>query len=391
MREGPKQGASTLGVHAGAPERKAGAPVVPPLVQSATFLGGWGEDASDLLYSRYGNNPNQEQVGRKLAALEGTDAALLLSSGMAALAMSILSQVEQGDHIIASRYLYGTTLALLGDEFRRRGIETTFVDPDIDGCWSSALRDTTRAMVLEIPTNPTLRVFDPRIPAAIARERGIMLIVDATFASPVNMQCADLGVTAVVHSATKYLGGHSDLIAGVVAGSHALIESVRDMMKVYGPSPDPHTAWLLDRGLRTLDMRVQKHNSNALQLARFLESRPEIEVVHYPGLPSHPDHALASELMTGFGGMVSFVVRGGGEAADAFAGALELVMVAPSLGGVETLLSQPRFTSNLHQTPDERRALGIPDGFIRLSVGVEDLADLTADLERGFSAASQVV
>lgn len=391
MREGPKQGASTLGVHAGAPERKAGAPVVPPLVQSATFLGGWGEDASDLLYSRYGNNPNQEQVGRKLAALEGTDAALLLSSGMAALAMSILSQVEQGDHIIASRYLYGTTLALLGDEFRRRGIETTFVDPDIDGCWSSALRDTTRAMVLEIPTNPTLRVFDPRIPAAIARERGIMLIVDATFASPVNMQCADLGVTAVVHSATKYLGGHSDLIAGVVAGSHALIESVRDMMKVYGPSPDPHTAWLLDRGLRTLDMRVQKHNSNALQLARFLESRPEIEVVHYPGLPSHPDHALASELMTGFGGMLSFVVRGGGEAADAFAGALELVMVAPSLGGVETLLSQPRFTSNLHQTPDERRALGIPDGFIRLSVGVEDLADLTADLERGFSAASQVV
>lgn len=390
MTKGPKQGIATRGVHAGAPERRVGAPVVPPLVQSSTFLGGWGEDASELLYTRYGNNPNQEQVGKKIAALEGTEAALLLASGMAAIAMPLLSQLDHGDHVIASRYLYGATLALLGEELPRRGIETTFVDPDIDGCWSSALRENTRALVLEVPTNPTLRIFDPRIPAAVARERKIMLLVDATFASPVNMQCADLGVTAVVHSATKYLGGHSDLIAGVVAGSDELIRGVRDMMKIYGPSPDPHTAWLLDRGLRTLEMRVQKHNTNALELAALLEGRPEVEVVHYPGLASHPDHALASELMTGFGGMLSFVLRGGGDAADAFASALELAMVAPSLGGVETLLSQPRFTSNLHQTPDERMALGIPDGFIRLSVGIEDPADLAADLERGLSAAARV-
>ncbi len=384
------EGMATRGIHAGSLAREPGAPVVPPLVQSATFLGGWGEDGSKLLYTRYGNNPNQTQVGRKLAALEGTEAALLLSSGMAAMAMTLLSQVEQGEHIVASRYLYGTTLSLLTKELPRRGIQTTFVDPDDDECWSAALRENTRAMVLEVPTNPTLRVFDPRVPAALARERGIVLAVDATFASPVNLQCAALGVTAVIHSATKYLGGHSDLIAGVVAGSDELVRGVQELMKLYGPAPDPHMAWLLDRGLRTLDMRVQCHNQNALGLARYLEGRDEVEVVHYPGLPSHPDHALAEELMTGYGGMLSFVLKGGGAAADAFAGALEVAMVAPSLGGVETLLSQPRFTSNLHQTPDERMALGIPDGFIRLSVGVEDSHDLVADLDRGLRAAAQL-
>jgi cystathionine beta-lyase/cystathionine gamma-synthase len=382
---------ATLGIHAGSPERRTGQPVVPPLVQSSTFLGGWGEDASELLYTRYGNNPNQEQVGRKVAALEGTEAALLLSSGMAAMAMTLLSQVGQGDHIVASRYLYGTTLSLLARELPRRGVETTFVDPDVDGSWAEALRENTRAMVLEVPTNPTLRVFDPRIPGVLAEEAGILLAVDATFASPVNMRCVDLGVTAVVHSATKYLGGHSDLIAGVVAGSEELIESVQSLMKLYGPAPDPHTAWLLDRGLRTLALRVQAHNHNALELARFLEERPEVAAVHYPGLRSHPDHELASELMSGFGGMLAFELKGGGDAADAFARALSVVMVAPSLGGVETLLSQPRYTSNLHQTPEERMDLGIPDGFIRLSVGVENSGDLLDDLGRGLRAAAEQV
>jgi len=391
MSKNSKKGLATLGVHAGSPPRTVGEPVVPPLVQSATFLGGWGEDGSKLLYTRYGNNPNQVQAGLKLAALEGTESALLLSSGMAAMAMTLLSQVERGDHIVASRYLYGTTLSLLKNELPRRGIETTFVDPDVEECWTDAFRDNTRAIVLEVPTNPTLRIFDPRIPAALARERGVELVVDATFASPVNMRCAELGVTAVIHSATKYLGGHSDLIAGVVAGSAELVQGVQGMMKLYGPSPVPHTAWLLDRGLRTLDMRVRCHNLNALTLARFLEARPEVEVVHYPGLPSHPDHALATELMTGFGGMLSFVLKGGGEAADAFARALELTMVAPSLGGVETLLCQPRFTSNLHQTQDERLALGIPDGFIRVSVGVEDSEDLLTDMGRGLKAAAELM
>jgi cystathionine beta-lyase/cystathionine gamma-synthase len=385
-----QKGLATLGVHAGSPPRKPGAPVVAPLVQSSTFLGGWGEDGSKLLYTRYGNNPNQAQVSQKLAALEGTESALLLSSGMAAMAMTLLSQVGQGDHIVASRYLYGTTLALLTEEFPRRGIETTFVDPDEEGSWASALRDNSRAIVLEVPTNPTLRVFDPRVPAALARERGIVLAVDATFASPINLRCADLGVTAVIHSATKYLGGHSDLIAGVVAGSDELVRGIQELMKLYGPSPDPHMAWLLDRGLRTLDMRVRTQNQNALALAQSLEARPEVDVVHYPGLASHPDHLLATELMTGFGGMLSFVLKGGGVAADAFAGALELAMVAPSLGGVETLLCQPRFTSNLHQTLQERLALGIPDGFIRLSVGVEAVSDLVEDLERGLTAVGEL-
>jgi cystathionine beta-lyase/cystathionine gamma-synthase len=379
---------STLGVHAGTPDPRAGAPVVPPLVQSATFFGGTGEPASELLYSRYGNNPNQELIGRKMAALEGTEASLLLSSGMAAIAMTVLSVTGSGDHVVASRYLYGTTRKLLGEEFPRMGVDVTFVDPEVPGAWEDAVDPRTRALFLEVPTNPTLRFFDPRGPAEVARSAGALFVVDATFAPPVNVRFTQLGVTAVVHSATKYLGGHSDIIAGVVSGSRAVVDAVRDLMKLYGPAPDPHTAWLLDRGLRTLTMRINRHNENALELARWFEDRGEVETVHHLGLSGHPDHAVAAELMSGFGGMLSIVVKGGGDAADAFAGALQLALVAPSLGGVETLVSQPRHTSHIHMSPEERLGIGIPDGFVRISVGVEDVEDLKADFGRGLAAAA---
>jgi cystathionine beta-lyase/cystathionine gamma-synthase len=351
-------------------------------VQSSTFIGGAGEPASQLLYSRYGNNPNQALVGEKMAALEGTEASLLLSSGMAAIAMTILAALPEGGHVVASRHLYGATRALLEGELPRRGITTTLIDPEGREDWERALTPQTGLLLLEVPTNPTIRVFDPRVPAEIARDRDIMLAVDGTFASPVNTRLADLGVDAVIHSATKYLGGHSDLVAGVVSGSSEFIGRVQSMMKLYGPAPDPHMAWLLDRGLKTLQMRVTQHNHNASELARWFLGREGVADVLYPGLPGHPDHELASEIMEGFGGMLSIVLTGGGVAANTFASSLELALMAPSLGGVETLVSQPRHTSHIHFSEAMRSDMGIPDGFVRISVGLEDVEDLKEDFGR---------
>jgi cystathionine beta-lyase/cystathionine gamma-synthase len=259
------------------------------------------------------------------------------------------------------------------------------IDPKDKEAWEGALTPQTGVLFLEVPTNPTLRVFDPRVPAEIARERGILLGVDATFASPANIRFADLGVGAVIHSATKYLGGHSDLIAGVVSGSSELVERVRSMMKLYGPAPDPHMAWLLDRGIKTLQMRVAQHNRNAMELAHWFRGLEGVAEVHYPGLPEHPDHDLASEIMGGYGGMLSIELEAGGAAADSFASALKVALMAPSLGGVETLVSQPRHTSHIHFSEKKRADLGIPDGFLRISVGLEDVEDLKEDFGRALA------
>lgn len=377
-------GPATLGVHGGAHDRTPGTPVVPAITQSATFH--WGSPADgELLYSRYGNNPNQRQVSEKAAALEGTESAIALGSGMGAMSMTILALAGEGGHVVASSRLYGATQALLGDELPRRGIETTFVDPD-QGGWEDALRDDTRIILIEIPTNPTLRVLDPRPVCALAHDHGARVVCDATFASPVNFRAASWGIDVVVQSATKYLGGHSDLIAGVAAGPADVVEEVTRLARLYGPALDPHAAWLLDRGMRTLDVRVRRHNENAMAVAQWAETRAEVERVVYPGLESHPDHTLAGELMDGFGGMVSLVLAGGGDAADRFMGRLRLALAAPSLGGVETLVSQPRYTSHVGLSTEEREAQGIPDGFVRLSVGIEDARDLIADFEQALGS-----
>jgi cystathionine beta-lyase/cystathionine gamma-synthase len=382
-----RPGPSTLGIHGGEAPRRPGDPVVPPIVQSATFF--WAKpDDGELLYSRYGNNPNQALLARKLAALEGTEAAVPLASGMGATAMVLLALTRAGEHIVASSLLYGATHALLRDELPRRGVETTFVDP-AGGGWAAALRPDTRVVMLETPTNPTLRIVDPRPIVELAHARGIRVVMDATFASPVNFRPAALGVDVVIHSATKYLGGHSDLIAGVAAGPREIIDEVVRVSRLYGPAMDPHAAWLLDRGLRTLEVRVRRHNENALALARWLEGQPAVARTIHPGLASHPDHALAEELMDGYGGMLSVVLRGGGTAADRFMAALELALPAPSLGGVETLVSQPRYTSHVGLTPEEREAQGIADGFVRISVGVENVQDLQADFARALEATSR--
>ena len=378
------RGPSTIAIHGGDPQGGEGAPVVPPIVQSATFFGGDGK-GGEVRYSRYGNNPNQLLLGRKLAELEDTEAGLVLASGMAATAMTLLALTRAGDHIVASTHLYGATKTFLADELPRRGVETTFIDPETGREWREALQDNTRLLFLEIPTNPTLRVFDPRPVGRLAKERGILLVTDATFASPVNMRSAALGVDVIIHSATKYLGGHSDVVAGAVAGPRDVVDEVARMMRLYGPAIDPHAAWLLDRGLRTLEIRVKRQNENALALARWLEGQPAVAKVIYPGLPSHPDHALATELLSGYGGMISIILEGGGAAADAFVESLELALVAPSLGGVETLVSQPRYTSHVGLTPEQRAEGGIPDGFIRFSVGIEDVDDLMEDFGRALA------
>ena len=379
---------ATRAVHAGGPRARPGGPVVAPIVRSSTFHWSGPGDGIDLLYSRYGNNPNQRSVAARIAALEGTESALALASGMAAISMTLLAATGAGDHIVASRHLYGATHALLSRELPRRGVDTTFVDPADPAAWREATTPATRVVLIELPTNPTLRVFDIGPAREAASAAGAVLAADMTFATPVNIRAAEHGVDAVIHSATKYLGGHSDLIAGVVAGSGELIDGVTKMMKLYGGSLDPQTAWLLERGMRTLPARMERHNRSALNLARWFTAVDGVRRVIHPGLPSHPDHECAARMLDAYGGMLSIVLEGGGDAADRFCASLTLAAAAPSLGGVETLVSQPRHTSHTDLTAAERDALGIPDGFVRISVGLEDPGDLKADFERAIAAAT---
>ena len=385
MNGGPRP--ATRAIHAGEPAARPGQPVVAPVVRSATFHTPLPGEGGVSRYSRYGNNPNQESVAAKVAALEGTEAAVALASGMAATAMTLLSAAGQGDHIVASRHLYGDTSVLLTDELPRRGITTTFVDPSAPEAWHAALRPRTRVVLIELPTNPTLKVFDIEPARRAADEAGAILAADVTFATPINLRAAEHGVDAVIHSATKYLGGHSDLVAGAVAGSRELIAGVARMMKLYGPSIDPETAWLLERGIRTLPVRMAQHNRSAHVLAEWFTGVPGVRQVIYPGLESHPDHACAARLLDGYGGMLAIVLDGGGPAADRFCAALKLAAVAPSLGGVETLVSQPRLTSHVGLKPAERATLGIDDGMVRISVGLEDPADLKSEFTTAAAAA----
>jgi cystathionine beta-lyase/cystathionine gamma-synthase len=354
---------------------------VNPIVQTTTFVNPVGS-TEEVLYTRYGNNPNQVEVAHKYALLEGAEAAIFVSSGMAATALAHLAILRPGDHLLASRWIYGGTQKLFDEEFSRFGITVTYVDPSQHRLWRRALRKTTRAIFIETPTNPLMRVVDLRPMARLAQEFGLALLVDATFASPINFRPLEHGADVVISSATKYLNGHSDVIAGAVAGTAPVIEEVTRLMRLWGQSIDPHQAWLLDRGLKTLAVRMQRHNENGLAVARWAESRKGIVRVSYPGLPSHPDHEVAATTLDGFGGMVGLELAGGAAGAERFLRRLKLVAHAPSLAGVESLVSEPRLTSHKHLTPAARAAQGIPDGFVRLSCGIEDADDLIGDLDQ---------
>ena len=355
--DGPKHerpGTATDAVHAGQPAPRPGEPVVNPIVRSSTFHWSGPGDGIDLLYSRYGNNPNQRAVAGKIAALEGTEDALALASGMAAISMTLLAAAGSGDHILASRHLYGATHALLTDELPRRGIATTFVDPHDASAWQAALTPRTRVVLIELPTNPTLRVFPIGPARRAAHSAGALLAADMTFATPINIRAAEHGVDAVIHSATKYLGGHSDLIAGVVAGSAALIARVAKMMKLYGGSIDPQAAWLLERGIRTLPVRMERHNRTALALARWFSGIEGVRQVIHPGLAAHPDHECAAHMLDGYGGMVSIVLDGGGEAGRP----LLLASAARRAGTVAGRRGDAGLTAASHvaRRPEQRRA-----------------------------------
>ncbi|MBC7895205.1 MAG: aminotransferase class I/II-fold pyridoxal phosphate-dependent enzyme [Cytophagaceae bacterium] len=371
---------ATLAVHGPEKRTSVGAPVVFPLVQSVNYLQQVGTEAG-LLYPRYGNAPNAERVQATMAALEGTEAALLLSSGQGATACALLALLRPGDHLLSSEWIYGGTRQLFLEQFPAMGIEVTLVDPTESRVWRQQLRRETRAIFVESPVNPTTRVLDLRQLRVLASENGFALVVDSTFASPVNFRPVEHGADVVIHSATKFLNGHHDVLAGVVAGSAAYIEEVRQKMILWGQAPDPFAAWLLERGIKTLDVRVRRHNENALRLARWCESHPAVERVLYPGLESHPDHEVARNTLNGFGGMMALVLRGGGEAAERFVSQLTVIAHAPSLGGVDSLASEPRFSSHARLSPEERAAAGIPDGFVRISVGIEDVADLISDVQ----------
>jgi cystathionine beta-lyase/cystathionine gamma-synthase len=372
---------STLAVHAGEGSHDSDSPVVTPLVQSASYVQEVGT-SEGLRYPRYGNAPNAELVQRRLAALEKAEAGIVLSSGMAATACALLALLRPGDHLLASKWIYGGTMQLLTQEFTSLGIQVTLADPMESRAWRKRLKKETRAIFLESPVNPTCRVLDLKPISYIAQEEGLALVVDSTFASPINFRPLEHGADVVIHSATKFLNGHHDVVGGAVLGTSPYIEEVRQKMMLWGGSPDPFACWLLERGLKTLDVRVRRQNENALRIARWCSDRKEMRAVHYPGLSSHPDHEAAAAQMDGFGGMLAVELAGGGRAAERFVRKLRLVRHAPSLGGVDSLVSEPRHNSHTHLTADERARLGIPDGFLRLSVGIEDAADLIADIEQ---------
>lgn len=379
-REGPHH-LPTIAVHGVDALGPEGQPVVFPLVQSVNYLQPRGTEEG-LKYPRYGNTPNADRVQRTLAALEGTEAGLLLSSGMGATACAMLALLRPGDHLLASEWIYGGTRRLFLEEFAAMGIEVTLVDPTTSRSWRSKLRRETRAIFVESPVNPTCRVLDLRNIRYLTREGGLALVVDSTFASPVNFRPIEHGADVIIHSATKYLNGHHDVLGGVVLGTAPFIEEVRQKMMVWGQAPDPFACWLLERGLKTLDVRVRRHNENAMKLAQWCAAHPAVETVLYPGLESHPDYEIAKASLRGFGGMMAIVLRGGGPAAERFLSRLTLIRHAPSLGGVDSLISEPRYSSHARLTADERAAQGIPDGFLRISVGIEDAADLIADVQR---------
>jgi cystathionine beta-lyase/cystathionine gamma-synthase len=377
-------GFSTRAIHGEPEPRPDWSPVASPLYQSATFTNPIGS-TQEVLYTRYGNNPNQVAIARRLALLEGAEAALFVASGMGAVALAHLAVLRPGDHLVSSEWIYGGVHRLFAQEFARLGIEVTFVNPLESRTWKRALKKNTRAIFVETPTNPLLRVIDLEPVAVLSKTEGLALIVDSTFATPINFRPLEHGADVVIHSATKYLNGHSDVIAGAVAGTESVIEEVRKLMQVWGQALDPMAAWLIERGMKTLAVRVERQNRTALAVAEWCSKQPQFAAVHYPGLPDHPDHETAHRLLNGFGGMLGVELKGGGRAVERFLRALTIAAHAPSLGGVETLVSEPRLTSHAALSPEERARAGIPDGFLRFSIGLEDADDLIADFAQALA------
>ena len=377
-------GLSTRAIHAAGEPLPEWSPVVTPLYQSSTFTNPIGSTA-EVLYTRYGNNPNQIAIARRLAQLEGAEAAIFVGSGMGAVALAHLAVLRPGDHLLASEWIYGGVFRLFKEEFGRLGIEVSFVTPTQSRAWKRALKKNTRAVFVETPTNPLLRVLDLEPIAQLCKAEGLALLVDSTFATPINFRPLEHGADVVIHSATKYLNGHTDVIAGAVVGADAVVDEVKRLMRLWGQALDPMAAWLVDRGLKTLSVRMERHNKNGQQVADWCAKQASISAVHYPGLSAHIDHSVAKRVLEGYGGMLGIELKGGARAAERFLRALRLAAHAPSLGGCETLVSEPRLTSHAGLTAEQRAQAGIPDGFLRFSLGLEDGDDLVADFAQALA------
>jgi cystathionine gamma-synthase len=380
----------TAAVHGAADLEKKNGPVATPIYQTSTFEVTDNDEqlrvtSTDRYYTRWGN-PTITVAEQTIAEIENVDAARVFASGMGAITTTILALLKSGDHIVAQRDIYGGVTKFLSQWLPRLGIETTFVDTTDYDQHPRAIRPNTKLLYLESPTNPSLRVVDMKKVAALAKQHGLISMIDSTFGTPINQHPAEYGIDLVMHSGTKYLSGHADLTCGVVGGRRELIEQINDTRTTLGNCMDPHAAWLLIRGLKTLAVRVARQNENAQRVAEFLERHAKVRRVHYPFLKNHPQHSIAREQMSGGGGMVTFEVEGTGEDARRVSEAMRLFTLATSLGGVESLVSIPVLTSHAMISAEQRAKMGVTEQMIRLSVGIENADDLIADLGHALEA-----
>jgi len=371
---------ATICVHAGnTTENTSIAGVNTPVYTSSAYQYGKGKPN---IYPRYFNTPNQKVIVEKLAALEKAETGLVFASGMAAISTTLLSLLQTGDHIVLGSGLYGGTYHFAESEFKRLGIEHTFITDNQITTFKKAIRPNTKVVYIETPSNPLLQLTDLEKLAQLCQELNLISVIDNTFASPINQTPADFGIDVIVHSGTKYLGGHSDICFGAVLSTHSYIEKIYQRAINLGGSLDARTCYLIERSLKTLSLRVERQSENALKIAHFLSDLPNIKTVNYPGLPSHPDYEMACRQMHGFGAMLSFeLTKNDSEKSQDFAESLSLIVPALSLGGIETTICVPALTSHIKMTPEQRQKAGVSDGLLRLSVGIESADDLILDLK----------
>jgi cystathionine beta-lyase/cystathionine gamma-synthase len=373
-------------IHTGEPDPLINGAVTMPIFQSVMYEYTGETSYHDLKYIRLNNTPNHVALHKKLAALENAEAALVTASGMAAISTTLLTVLSSSDHLLAQECLYGGTHDLITKDLATFGISFDFIDGDDPDSWSTRLRPNTKAIYVETMTNPLLQVANLKAVIEFAKAHGLISLIDNTFASPVNFRPPECGFDLSLHSCTKYLNGHSDIVAGAVIGRADLIEKITHRLNHLGGSLDPHACFLLHRGLKTLAVRVRYQNESALQIAQFLERHPAIENINYPGLESHPRNQRARNLFDGFSGVLSFELKGGVEAAEHFIQNTTLPVIAPSLGGVETLITRPATTSHSGMSPKDRQKLGISDSLVRVSVGIEATEDIIEDFDRALKA-----
>ncbi len=382
-----KKGLNTICTHVGEVVDEQFKGAISPLYMSTSYAF---EDVDVKRYPRYFNTPNQEALCLKVAALEHAEAALIFGSGMAAVSTAMMAFLRAGDHIVLQRTLYGGTYNLVTEEFEKYGILYSFTDGLQPEDFEAKVQENTKVIYVETPSNPLLTITDLKAVADIAKKHGIVSMIDNTFASPVNQNPIDFGIDVVIHSATKYMGGHSDICAGAVASTEEYMERIFHLAKNFGGSLSDYTVWLLERSIKTMGIRVRAQNTNALQMAEYLHKHADIQNVYYPGLASHPDHELARKQMKGFGGMLSFELQDGFDASE-FQKALQLIKSSMSLAGVESTVLSPTQTSHALLGAEERERQGIKDGLIRFSVGIEEVEDLIEDIEQALEKVRSTV